>query len=112
MTTVVHELHVGAVVFNVYDLIFSIFGLGAIFLGTLDVLHARQAWIELQVRVDVLRILCVVVDLVVIHDANTVALVHDCVFVSTGLAVVYESLFFIDVDIQHIIAMLAKPHIE
>jgi hypothetical protein len=41
-----------------------------------------------------------------------VTLVHDCVFVSTCLAVVYEPLFFIDVDIQHIIAMLAKPHLE
>lgn len=112
MTTVVHELHVGTIVFDVYDLIFSIFGLGALVLGTLDVLHARQAWVKLQVWVDVLRVLCVVVDLVVVHDANTVALVHDCVFVSTGLAVVYESLFFIDVDIQHIIAMLTKPHLE
>ena len=70
MAAMIEVLHVGKVILHVDDLVVICLRFGAMRVGAMDVVDARQSGIELDILVEVLCIEDVIIHRVVIQDTN------------------------------------------
>jgi hypothetical protein len=107
----VHILHVIEVVLDENDLVLLLRCFRALWIRAYDIVYSWERGIILEKPVYVLLVVCIVIDVVVVHDANAASLLIYTRIVAI-LAMVHELLIIIEFDIQKVVAYRTELHCQ